>query len=143
MTCFPGYCRPTASGDSVRKQVDGLLIAYWANSHDPGADLAITVWAYFHESLGWWAGWFGDKIYDLNHLTKHGGQPPQKRDLSPAWVQYPANRLATVKRIFSNGSRGNAETVIVDDLFPYSVNNLRSPPNPIWAGFGVGHCIIS
>ena len=105
--------------------------------------LAIFVWAAFSpfESLGWWAGWFGDKIYDdLN--------PPTAETLT-------ASRHAKSFLIFLSGvgrvsgepisyrekdflkrlQEAMPETVIVDDIFPYSVNNLPLTAQPYLGWF--------
>lgn len=103
--------------------------------------VAIFFWAALSpfEVMGWWAGWFGDKIHD-------GGLPPGHETL----------RLRTDPDgylIFMSGvGKATGETlsfreqeflrrlartvprlVVIDDIFPYSVNNLPLTGQPVFA----------
>jgi hypothetical protein len=95
--------------------------------------LGLLIWAALSpfEALGWWAGWFGDKIYE---------------DEEPAAVPVVYNRQedASAYVVFLSGiARVSGETmsrreqnflhmlastmpgvVVIDNVFPYSVNNL-------------------
>lgn len=103
--------------------------------------VGFLIWAALSpfEVMGWWAGWFGDTIYD------GGVTPPQ---LAPRIGAEPACYL-----VFMSGiGKASGEThsyreqefmrrlmaampgiVIVDDLFPYSVNNLPLTGQPFFA----------
>jgi hypothetical protein len=91
------------------------------------------------ELLGWWAGWFGEKIYD-------GGVPggdeeqPIPYDPSGYLVFISGVGRATGETL---GYREQEflrrlgaklpDTVIISDLFPYSVNNLPLTGQPFFA----------
>lgn len=103
--------------------------------------LGILAWAAISplETLGWWAGWFGDEIY-------HDEVPPD----GPVRVARPD---ATSYILFLSGvGRVSSETfsrreqeflrrlavalphaVVIDDIFPYSVNNLPLTGQPFFA----------
>jgi hypothetical protein len=103
--------------------------------------IGVFVWAALSpfEVMGWWAGWFGDKIYDGGVEQGHEHRAPQRN---------PAAYL-----IFMSGvGKATGETlsyreqeflrrlgaalpslVIIDDLFPYSVNNLPLTGQPFFA----------
>ena len=103
--------------------------------------IGIFVWAALSpfEVMGWWAGGFGDKIYD------GGGAPGHE---APAAHSNPDAYLI----FMSGGGKATGETlsyreqeflrrlgaamprlVIIDDLFPYSVNNLPLTGQPFFA----------
>lgn len=106
------------------------------------AILALLIWAALapFEALGWWAGWFGDKIYQYE-------QDP----VAPA---YNRQNNADGYIIFLSGvSRVSGETmsrreqnflrklaavmpnmVVIDNVFPYSINNLPLTGQPFFAG---------
>lgn len=90
------------------------------------------------EVMGWWAGWFGDRIYD-------GGVPPGRRRQS-------ASEPDCYLLFMSGVGKATGETlsfreqeflrrlgkavpglVIIDDIFPYSVNNLPLTGQPFFA----------
>jgi hypothetical protein len=105
--------------------------------------LGLLIWAALSpfEALGWWAGWFGDKIYE---------------DEEPAAVPVVYNRQedASAYVVFLSGiARVSGETmsrreqnflhmlastmpgvVVIDNVFPYSVNNLPLTGQPFFAG---------
>lgn len=105
--------------------------------------LAILVWAAFSpfETLGWWAGWFGDRIYDDTN-------PPSEETLA---ISHHASSfvifLSGVGRVsgepISYRERDFLQrlksalphTVIVDDIFPFSVNNLPLTAQPYLGWF--------
>lgn len=89
------------------------------------------------ETLGWWAGWFGDTIY---------WESPPEADIVRA------EGAARYVVFFSGIGRATGETVsyrertflaglekqfddaaIVDDIFPYAVNNLALTRHPVVA----------
>jgi hypothetical protein len=92
------------------------------------------------EVMGWWAGWFGDRVYDA------GVSPPRPPDPDEA-----ANPTAYL--VFISGvGKATGETlsfreqeflrrldattpglVVIDDTFPYSVNNLPLTGQPFFA----------
>ncbi|MCB9118859.1 MAG: hypothetical protein M9936_32055 [Caldilinea sp.] len=93
------------------------------------------------ETLGWWAGWFGDAIYhdDPTVLEERPLLPPQGE--ASAYVLF----LSGIGRV-SGQTLSYRETEflellkqrlptaeIVDDIFPYSVNNLALTGQPIFA----------
>ncbi len=91
------------------------------------------------ELLGWWAGWFGEKIYDGG---VRGGDKEQPVDYDPSsYVVFISGvgkatgetlgfREAEFLRRLSSTM---PETVIISDLFPYSVNNLPLTGQPFFA----------
>ncbi len=103
--------------------------------------VGILVWAALapFETLGWWAGWFGDKIYHeelpsdglvravrphadhyiifLSGVGRVSGETFSRRE--QAFLQ----RLATAL----------PQAVVIDDIFPYSVNNLALTGQPFFA----------
>jgi hypothetical protein len=96
------------------------------------AVLGILVWAAFSpvETLGWWAGWFGDKVY--HDEVPSDGLVRVVRPNANSYILF----LSGVGRVSSETiSRREQEflrrlavalpqTVVIDDIFPYSVNNL-------------------
>jgi len=104
--------------------------------------MGLLVWAALSpfEVMGWWAGWFGDRIYD------GGVNPPHPPDADEF-----ANPAAYL--IFISGvGKASGETlsfreqeflrrldratpglVVIDDTFPYSVNNLPLTGQPFFA----------
>ena len=101
----------------------------------------VLIWAALSpfETLGWWAGWFGDKIYD-------DAIPPDGllRIVHPNAKSYilflsgvgrtSSETLSFRERSFLERlARALPQTVIIDDMFPYSVNNLALTGQPIFA----------
>lgn len=104
--------------------------------------LALLIWASLapFEALGWWAGWFGNKIYQpdsdvpplvrpapdtidnyivfLSGISRVSGEPLSRRE------QNFLNQLA----------QAMPHTVVVDNVFPYSVNNVPLTGQPVFAG---------
>ena len=99
----------------------------------------IFVWLAFSpfEMLGWWAGWFGDKIY---------WEAPPDDDIA-----FPGEHDAFIV-FFSGVGRATGETLsyrerdflrrlsdtnpraaVIDDIFPYAVNNLSLTAQPWFA----------
>lgn len=105
--------------------------------------LAILVWAAFSpfETLGWWAGWFGDSIYD-------DPNPPSEDVLATsAHAESFLFFLSGVGRVSGEPisfrerdflrrlTQAMPNTVIVDDIFPFSVNNLPLTAQPYLGWF--------
>ncbi|MBV7335666.1 hypothetical protein KFU94_46955 [Chloroflexi bacterium TSY] len=103
--------------------------------------VGILIWAALSpfEMLGWWAGWFGDKIYD-EPIPSDG----LVRIIHPdadSYILFLSGVGRTSSKTLSYRERGFLErlaralprTVIIDDLFPYSVNNLALTGQPIFA----------
>lgn len=103
--------------------------------------LALWIWAILSpfEALGWWAGWFGDKIY-VDDLPADG-LVRQVRPGAESYVIY----LSGVGRV-SGETLGYREqeflrrlasalpkAVVIDDIFPYSVNNMALTGRPLFA----------
>lgn len=92
------------------------------------------------ETLGWWAGWFGDAIYHDTTIIEEKIVLPSVANAS-AYVLF----LSGIGRV-SGQTLSYRETEflallkqrlpaaeIVDDIFPYSVNNLALTGQPIFA----------
>jgi hypothetical protein len=103
--------------------------------------VGFLIWAALSpfELLGWWAGWFGEKIYD-------GGVPggdeekPVHYDPSSYLVFISGVGKATGETLSYRESEflrrlslALPNTVIISDLFPYSVNNLPLTGQPFFA----------
>ena len=94
--------------------------------------IGLLVWAALSpfETLGWWAGWFGEKIY-VDDLPSDG----LVRAVRPGARSY-ILFLSGIGRVsgetFSRREQGFLQrlatalpdAVVIDDIFPYSVNNL-------------------
>jgi hypothetical protein len=103
--------------------------------------VGVFVWAAMSplETLGWWAGWFGDEIY-YDQLPSDG-PVRQVRPNADSYVLF----LSGVGRVSGETiSRREREflrrlavalpqTVVIDDIFPYSVNNLALTGQPFFA----------
>lgn len=92
------------------------------------------------ETLGWWAGWFGDAIYHDTTVLEEENILLSQSDVS-AYVLF----LSGIGRV-SGQTLSYRETEflallkqhlpaaeIIDDIFPYSVNNLALTGQPIFA----------
>lgn len=98
--------------------------------------VGVLVWFAFSpfETLGWWAGWFGDRIY----------WPEEPEDTHPH-----AGEISAYLVFFSGIGRASGETlshregeflrqldlampnvVVIDDIFPYATNNLALTEHP-------------
>ncbi len=103
--------------------------------------LGLLVWAAFSpfETLGWWAGWFGDKIYHDD--LPSDGLVRSIRPNASCYILF----LSGIGRVSGQTlSYREAEflrrlsialpnAVIIDDIFPYSVNNLPLTGQPFFA----------
>ncbi len=104
--------------------------------------IAFFVWGSFAsiETLGWWAGWFGDKIYHDN--IPGDGAVRTVRPGARSYVLFLSGigrvsghtlsfREQEFMRLLANKA---SDAVIIDDIFPYSVNNLALTGQPFFAG---------
>jgi hypothetical protein len=103
--------------------------------------LGILVWAAMSpiETLGWWAGWFGERIY-YDPLPPDG----DVRALRPNANSYifflsgvgrvSGETISRREREFLRRLALNLpQAVVIDDIFPYSVNNLALTGQPFFA----------
>ena len=92
------------------------------------------------ETLGWWAGWFGDKIYNDN-IPSDGvvrSVPPNPQ----AYVLFLSGIGRVSGHTFSFREQeflrqlaiALPNAAVIDDIFPYSVNNLALTGQPVFAG---------
>ncbi len=102
---------------------------------------AFFVWAALtpFETLGWWAGWFGEKIYN-------DGIPSDGivRTVPPKPAAY-LIFLSGIGRVSGHTLSFREQeflrrlairlpqTVVIDDIFPYSVNNLALTGQPVFS----------
>jgi len=123
--------------------------------------LGLLIWAALSpfETLGWWAGWFGDKIY-VNQPSvdpKTDQEPLSDMTQIEAPLQEPGKAMLMTQPqcyvLFLSGvGRVSSEIVsyreknflehltaalpqaeIIDDVFPYAVNNLALTGQPFFA----------
>lgn len=105
--------------------------------------LGLFVWGAFSpfEALGWWAGWFGERI----HVTKLPPSPYVRiaRPNARSYILFLSGIGRVSGQNFSRREQGFLErlantlpeAVIIDDVFPYSVNNLALTGQPFLARF--------
>jgi hypothetical protein len=96
------------------------------------------------ETLGWWAGWFGDTIYHDTTVTEEPTTSPTPAlDTAPAvaYVLFLSGIGRVSGQTLSYREQGFLErlrqrlpgAVVIDNIFPYSVNNLALTGQPIFA----------
>lgn len=91
------------------------------------------------ETLGWWAGWFGDTIYEDARLAE--ASAPADRSSPDAYVLFlsgvgrtSSETVAYRERDFLQRlRRKQPRSVIIDDIFPYATNNLSLTAKPFIA----------
>lgn len=103
--------------------------------------VGLLIWAALSpfETLGWWAGWFGEKIY-VDHLPSDGFVRAV-RPGSPAYILFLSGIGRVSGETFSRREQGFLHrlalalptAVVIDDIFPYSVNNLALTGQPFFA----------
>jgi hypothetical protein len=103
--------------------------------------LGIFVWAAISplETLGWWAGWFGDRIYH-DELPADGPVRSVPPDAN-SYLLFVSGVGRVSNETFSRREReflrrlalALPQTVVIDDIFPYSVNNLALTGQPFFA----------
>jgi hypothetical protein len=91
------------------------------------------------ELLGWWAGWFGEKIYDAG-VPGGDEEKPIPYEASSYVIFISGVGRATGETLGYRESEflrrlsvALPDTVIISDLFPYSVNNLPLTGQPFFA----------
>jgi hypothetical protein len=104
--------------------------------------LGLLIWAALapFEALGWWAGWFGDKIYqeDASVLLSSTPNNPD----ADSYIVFLSGVARVSGETFSRReqnflnqlSQAMPRTVVIDNIFPYSVNNLPLTGQPFFAG---------
>jgi hypothetical protein len=103
--------------------------------------IGFLIWAAISpfELLGWWAGWFGEKIYDGG---VPGGDQAQSVPYDPKGYlvfisgvgKATGETLSYRETEFLRRLSGKIpDTVIISDLFPYSVNNMPLTGQPFFA----------
>ncbi|MEZ4864309.1 MAG: hypothetical protein R3C14_23555 [Caldilineaceae bacterium] len=105
--------------------------------------IGLLVWAALSpfETLGWWAGWFGEKIYFDN--VPSDGLVRAVRPGASCYVLFLSGIGRVSGETLSRREQGFlqrlalalSQAVIIDDIFPYSVNNLALTGQPIFARF--------
>ncbi|MGB5050850.1 MAG: hypothetical protein WBO46_18035 [Caldilineaceae bacterium] len=103
--------------------------------------MALLVWAALapFEALGWWAGWFGSNIHTAD-LPIHLPDAKPREDIDSYLVflsgiaQVGGESLSRRERAFLEQLDENlVHTIVIDDIFPYSVNNLPLTGQPVFA----------
>ncbi|MCC6458275.1 MAG: hypothetical protein IT328_25205 [Caldilineaceae bacterium] len=103
--------------------------------------VGFLIWAALSpfELLGWWAGWFGEKIYDGGVPHHEGDQlvhdNPNGYLIFISGVGKATGETLSYREQEFLRRLGSAlpDTVIISDLFPYSVNNLPLTGQPFFA----------
>ncbi len=105
--------------------------------------IGLLVWAAVSpfETLGWWAGWFGEKIY-VDNLPSDG-LVRAVHDDSRGYLLFLSGIGRVSGETLSRREQGFLQrlartlpdAVIIDDIFPYSVNNLALTGQPVFARF--------
>lgn len=91
------------------------------------------------ETLGWWAGWFGDKIYH-DQIPSDGivravrGQPGCYVLFLSGIGRVSGHTLSYREQEFLRRlAQSVPQAVVIDDIFPYSVNNLALTGQPYFS----------
>lgn len=105
------------------------------------AVIAFLIWAAISpfEALGWWAGWFGDQVY-YEPLPPEGLVRTAKSN-PDAFVVFMSGVARVSGQTLSRREQGFLQrlaevlpsTVVIDDIFPYSVNSLALTGQPFFA----------
>lgn len=103
--------------------------------------VALLAWAALapFEALGWWAGWFGSGVYsdDLAPEIPPGKTPEDAHSylvFLSGIAQVGGESLSRRERAFLDRlDESLSRTIVIDDIFPYSVNNLPLTGQPIFA----------
>lgn len=105
--------------------------------------VGLFVWGAFSpfEALGWWAGWFGERVY-VEQLPSDGNVRIVRPD-AEAYIVFLSGIGRVSGETFSLREQGFLQrladalphAVIIDDIFPYSVNNLALTGQPFLARF--------
>jgi hypothetical protein len=103
--------------------------------------VAFFLWASLapFETLGWWAGWFGDKIYH-DQIPSDGGvrtvydQPSCYVLFLSGIGRVSGHTLSFREQEFLRQlAQRVPDAVVLDDIFPYSVNNLALTGQPYFS----------
>ncbi|MCL4831649.1 MAG: hypothetical protein KJZ86_04380 [Caldilineaceae bacterium] len=103
--------------------------------------VALLAWAALapFEALGWWAGWFGSHVYN-DGLSVELPEGKTGEDIDSFLVflsgiaQVGGESLSRRERAFLEKLDVSLpHTIVVDDIFPYSVNNLPLTGQPVFA----------
>jgi hypothetical protein len=103
--------------------------------------VGFLIWAALapFEMLGWWAGWFGDKVYD--DAIPPDGLVRMVRPNCTCYIVF----LSGIGRVSGENfsyreqvflrqlASALPHAVVIDDIFPYSVNNLALTGQPVFA----------
>jgi hypothetical protein len=103
--------------------------------------VGLLIWAALSplETLGWWAGWFGDKIYE--DPVPSDGLLRVVHPNADGYILFLSGVGRTSSETLSRREKGFLErlakalpqTIIIDDLFPYAANNLGLTGRPFFA----------
>ncbi|MBX3010136.1 MAG: hypothetical protein KF832_01470 [Caldilineaceae bacterium] len=105
--------------------------------------VGLLVWAALSpfETLGWWAGWFGEKVY-VDNLPSDEFVRVVRPD-ARCYILFLSGIGRVSGETFSRREQGFLHrlatalphAVVIDDIFPYSVNNLALTGQPFFARF--------
>lgn len=103
--------------------------------------VALLAWAALapFEALGWWAGWFGSSVYsdELPPEIPEGKTPEDAHSylvFLSGIAQVGGESLSRRERAFLDRlDESLRRTIVIDDIFPYSVNNLPLTGQPVFA----------
>lgn len=103
--------------------------------------LGILAWAAMSpiETLGWWAGWFGDEIHQdalpSDGLVRHVRPDANSHILFVSGVGRVSNETFSrrEREFLRRLAVALPQSVVIDDIFPYAVNNLPLTGQPFFA----------
>lgn len=91
------------------------------------------------EMLGWWAGWFGDKIYEEQFPPDENVRALRKEPVCYIIFLSGIGRVSGATFSYREQdflrrlARALPGAVVIDDVFPYSVNNMALTGQPFFA----------
>lgn len=102
---------------------------------------AFLLWASLapFETMGWWAGWFGDKIYNdgipSDGIVRVPLEDPTAYVLFLSGIgRVSGHTLSYREQAFLRElALRSPNAVVIDDIFPYSVNNLALTGQPYFS----------
>ncbi len=104
--------------------------------------VGILAWAAISplETLGWWAGWFGEEIYHAE-LPSEDGLVRSVRPNASSYILFVSGVGRVSGETISYREREFLRrlavrlpnAVVIDDIFPYSVNNMPLTGQPFFA----------
>ncbi len=102
--------------------------------------VALLAWAALSpfEALGWWAGWFGSQVYGNDEPPDFSVKTPEGTHSYLVFLsgiaQVGGESLSRRERVFLERlDESLTHTLVIDDIFPYSVNNLPLTGQPVLA----------